>query len=376
MFFVLIIVTIFLVLTGGFFYLRSLVGRALEFWGADTSSKRVKIIKYSIIIALLGVLAFLLTVPGMMVLHVILVAAFIDLVCLLIRLVIKKYPRAMKLICCTGILPAVIGVSMVIYGYVNMHNVVATEYTVTTEKDLGRDYKIVFLSDMHTGISLDEEEIQAMCNEISEQKPDAVILGGDIVDESTTREQMHRVFELLGGIDSKYGIYFIYGNHDIPRHPDLDSGDFSAEELKNTITSQGIKILEDEVVNLDGKIALIGHRDASFRGNEEISERESIENLTKSIDKNKLLILLDHQPREYERAKNSGVDLVVSGHTHSGQIWPAGWVTTLIAPNEQNYGHEIDGKFHTIVSSGVAGWGFPIKTEKRAEYLVLTLTSK
>jgi len=65
---------------------------------------------------------------------------------------------------------------------------------------------------------------------------------------------------------------------------------------------------------------------------------------------------------------------MLSGHTHAGQIWPASWFTTLIAPNEQNYGIETDGNFSAIVSSGIAGWSFPIKTEKHAEYLIVTIT--
>ena len=375
MFIAIIIVALLLVLAGEFFYLRSLVGRILAYWGADVSRKSIKIIKYSIIAIFLGVSAFLFTVPGLICLHIILAAGFLDLLCLLIRKIIKKNPRVIKFITASAILPIIIGVSMVIYGYINMHNVVATEYTVTTEKPLGRDYKIAFLSDMHTGVSLDMEEIKAVCDEIGARELDALLLGGDIVDESTTKEEMEQIFSLFGNIKTKYGIYFVYGNHDIPRHPDLDSGDFSAQELERAITSQGIIVLEDEVAVLGEDITLIGHRDASFRGNEEISERESIENLIKLTDKSKFSLLLDHQPREYDSCKAAGVDLIVSGHTHAGQIWPAGWVTTLIAPNDQNYGHEVDGGFNAIVSSGIAGWAFPIKTEKRAEYLIITITN-
>ena len=374
MFFTLIIVAIVLVLTAEFFYLKSLVGRILAFWGADTSKKNVKAIKYAIILAMMSITAPLLTVVGMLGLHIVLAAMVIDLVCLIIRLIIKKNPRVLKFIAVSGILPIVIGCSMVLYGYINMHSVDATEYTVTTEKDLTRDYKVVFLSDLHLGVSLDMEGIQEVCNEISAIEPDILVLGGDMVDESTETEAMKQMFSLFGGVKTKHGVYFVYGNHDIPRHPELDSGEFSAQDLENAIVSAGITILTDDVVEIGGEITLIGHRDASFRGDDTADKRESIDDLMKQADKSKFALLIDHQPREYKQAKAAGVDLIVSGHTHSGQIWPSGWVTTLIAPNEQNYGHEVDGHFNSIVSSGVAGWSFPIKTEKHAEYLVITIT--
>ena len=374
MFIALIIAAIVLALTAEFFYLRNLVRRILAYWGADTDKKNIKIIKYTIIVSMLGITAPLLTIVGMLGLHILLTAMVLDLACLVIRLIIKKDPRIMKFITASGILPIVIGASMVLYGYINMHSVDATEDTVTTEKALTRDYKVVFLSDLHLGVSLDLEDIKEVCDEISALEPDVLILGGDIVDESSEKEEMQRMFALMGGVKTKYGVYFVYGNHDIPRHPELDSGEFSAQELENAIVSSGITILTDEVVEIGKEITLIGHRDASFRGDDNADKRESIENLMNQADKNKFALLIDHQPREYEEAKAAGVDLVVSGHTHSGQIWPCGWVTTLIAPNEQNYGHEVDGHFNTIVSSGVAGWSFPIKTEKHAEYLVITIT--
>lgn len=375
MFFALIIGAIVLVLTVEFFYLRNLISRILAYWGADTSQKNIKIIKYVIILAMMGITAPLLTVVGMIGLHIVLASMVIDLICLIIRLIIKKDPRILKFVAVSGILPIVIGVSMVLYGYINMHSVDATEYTVKTEKVLGRDYKVAFLSDLHLGVSLDLEGIKEVCDEISAHDPDILVLGGDIVDESTEKDAMKQMFALMGGVKTKYGVYFVYGNHDIPRHPELDSGEFSAADLENAIISAGITILTDDVVEIGGEITLIGHRDASFRGDDNADKRESIENLMKQADKNKFALLIDHQPREYDLAKNAGVDLVVSGHTHAGQIWPSGWVTTLIAPNEQNYGHEVDGHFNTIVSSGIAGWSFPIKTEKHAEYLIITITN-
>lgn len=373
MFFILIAIAIGLVLVIELFYFRHAMGKCLAYWGFDTKSKKIMAIKYSIIAVIMGASIGLFTVVGMAALYFLLCAMITEGVCLLIKLIAKRDFRVTRFLSSTLILPLVIGISTVVYGYANMYNVRATEYTVTSEKTLGRDYKIAFLSDLHAGVSLDFEELGKVCEEISQCGADMLLLGGDIVDESTTKEQMRKAFELLGSVKTEYGVFYVDGNHDIPRGPVTTKDDFSAQELNEAIEGAGIKILRDEVVNLGDDLVLIGHRDASFHGNEEITERETIENLMAKADEERYAVLVEHQPREYDRCKAAGVNLMLSGHTHAGQIWPAGLFITVVAPNEQNYGIETDGDFSAIVSSGIAGWSFPIKTEKYAEYVLVTI---
>lgn len=369
MFIVFTLVGISIILVAEFFYLKNLVPRAFAFWGLDLSKTGVKAARITVTAVLLFCSVLVFSIVGMSVLHFLAIFAIVDLLCLAIRLIIKKNPQGLKFISSSGIVPIILCTVVIVYGYVNMHNVIKTEYTVDSQKDLSREYKVAFVSDIHTGISLDSAEIQKMCEEINEQKPDILLLGGDIVDESTTKEEMKDVFLRLSKIKATYGTYFVYGNHDTMN---FGGGSFTKEELESTVTSLGITILTDDTVSIGDEILLIGRLDASFRGNKQ-EKRANLEAITKGLDKEKTLLLLDHQPREYEDAKSAGIDLIISGHTHGGQIWPAGLVTTLIAPNEMNYGYKADGSFHAIVSSGVAGWGFPIKTAKPCEYLIVTI---
>ena len=372
----LMIIAMIVLLVVEFFYLRHIIGRFLVYWRFDITKRKTAYIKYSIITVIMGISLILLTVPGMIVIHFIIASLVFELFGLLVKVISRRDFKVVKFISTSLAVPLVISVSMVIYGYFNAHNVVATEYTVTTEKALGRDYKIAFLSDVHMGVSLDFDEIKEMCDEISSFSPDMLLLGGDLVDESTTKEEMQKLFELLGNVKTTYGVYFAFGNHDAPRNQEMNESEFTEKELLDTMGANGIVVLQDQWVNLGDDLVLIGHRDAYFRGNDQIDEREDIETLMGAVDKNRYSILLEHQPREYERNKNAGVNLMLSGHTHAGQIWPCGWLTQLLAPNEQNYGMETDEDFCGIVSSGVAGWSFPVKTEKHAEFLIVTLTEK
>ena len=70
------------------------------------------------------------------------------------------------------------------------------------------------------------------------------------------------------------------------------------------------------------------------------------------------------------------IDLSLSGHTHAGQIWPTGQLGELIGVNELNYGYRQDGDYQVIVSSGIGGWGYPIRTGGHSEYVVITLNTK
>ncbi len=371
---VFLIIAVCLVLAGEFLYLRRYLRIALDFWGADQSKKPFVIGKYAFIALFMASTVMVFSVVGIGALHIFAIAAIMDLAYILVRLIIKKRVRALDFIVHSGIFPVLLGVGMMIYGYINMHTVVMTEYTVHTDKTLDRDYKVAFVSDMHIGVSLDLEDFQEMCDEISAQSPDVLLLGGDIIDESTPFSDLVAVFGMLGKVKARYGVYYVYGNHDYPSRS-INSRDYTQNELENVITSSGITILTDDIVSIGSHLAIVGRRDSSFKGDDRINERVSISDLMKGTSKDKFILVLDHQPREYDNCKALGVDLIISGHTHGGQIWPAGLVTTLLAPNEMDYGHKEDDGFNAIVSSGVAGWSFPVKTSKYAEYLIITLTN-
>lgn len=267
----------------------------------------------------------------------------------------------------SGVIGAAAVAFVFIYGFWNMHQIHVTEYDITSAKlEEGESLDIAVISDLHLGTSMDAGGLLKWCGEIEGQSPDMLLLAGDIFDEHTKKEEMEQAAEILGDVQSTYGTYYVFGNHD-PNHYRSDS-EYTAEELRLTLEEAGVKVLEDEAVLLTPGVCLIGRKDASTNG------RESAEVLTEGLDEDVFKILLDHQPGKLKENEGAGFDLQISGHTHAGQIWPTGPLMELMGINEINYGHRRLNTLDVIVSSGIAGWGYPVRTGGHSEYVMIHLS--
>ena len=269
----------------------------------------------------------------------------------------------------SGMLPIAITIAVLVFAHWNIQHVVETRYTIETDKQIRSEgYHIAFISDLHAGLTLNSEDLQKYAKQIAEQRPDMVILGGDIVDEGTTLECMQLTFRVLGSIPSEFGTFYVYGNHDRSNY--WGECDYTTQQLDEAMREANVKVLSDEVVQLTDDLILIGREDASFGGNR---DRASSVKLLMAVQQEDFLLMLDHQPLELSINRDLGVDLQLSGHTHAGQIWPIGWFSEYLEINELTYGHhEMEG-FHAIVSSGMAGWGYPFRTSGRSEYVTIDI---
>jgi Predicted phosphohydrolases len=298
------------------------------------------------------------------------------LLCDLAKAVVKRinkgktirYPGWIKLAYKLGAVALLLTCAVFVYGKYNMYHVVQTDYDVTVDKSLSRDYTIALIADLHYGISLDAGGLQTTAGSIEAVSPDFVILCGDVVDESTTLAQMKEAFSILGGIKARYGVYYVYGNHDAGtfRSPP----NFTQDQLSQTIENCGITILTDESVLINDEILLIGRKDRQF------GERMSIDELTKDADFTNFLLVADHQPNDYVNLDKAGCDMIVSGHTHGGQIFPFGVLGELSGANDMTYGYRKVGNLNAFVTSGIAGWGFDLRTEKHSEYVLIHIKGK
>ncbi len=262
-----------------------------------------------------------------------------------------------------GLVPVALTAGLFVYGADNMAQIRETRYTLTTQKPIRQEgWRIAFLSDIHYGTIQDEALVETYVEQINALAPDIIVLGGDIVEEGTTPEAMREVFAKLGKLRATYGVYFVYGNHD--RHMAPVANSYSEAELAAAIEENGIIILQDETLLLEGELYLIGREDAS-------RSRVGISALAQDAPENAYVISLDHQPKNPEASAVAGVDLTLSGHTHGGQIFPAGYVLELFGG--MPYGLYQTGSHSAIVSSGFAGWGFPIRTQGHCEYVIVDI---
>ena len=351
-------------------YLYQKVKAAVLCFATRWSSKNQRIITIIVTLLLIVPAIRIFGIWFIVLLHLIVFLLITDGIVIIIKKSRKNknWSRVCKKIYCSGVIAVVLTAVVIGYGRYNIFHVVRTEYTLQTQKDIQTEgYRLVLLSDLHYGVSMSDEQLQKVADRISRENPDIVVLDGDIVDENTTSEQMKSAFHILGTIDSKYGIYYTYGNHDKNNYSTTPN--YTADQLAETIKRNDIQILEDDTAVINDEVVLIGRVDRGY-GNE---NRQTIFDLTSKLDKKQEWVVLDHQPADYENVKKTGCDIILSGHTHAGQIWPAGLFASLFHFDELNYGKIQRENLNAVVTSGIAGWGYPIRTEKHSEYVVLNI---
>ena len=270
-----------------------------------------------------------------------------------------------------GLLAAIIFAVIIIGSVYGMNHIELTEYNLTTEKIDNESYSILFVSDVHYGTVQDTQLVKDNILKMNKLKPDIIVLGGDIVDERTTKEEMQEIFEEFGKLNSTYGTYYIFGNHDRqPYVTDYENGNrtFTDSDLNQSIEKNGIKILNDDKITINNDIILVGRSDAEW---EDSANRIDVDEILNESDLSKYLIVLDHQAVEDEKNAKECIDLQLSGHTHGGQIFPYGMIYDLTG--RLNYGEYEFGDMKQIISSGLTGWGWPMRNEAKCEYVLINI---
>lgn len=361
----------FLLLLGTYQFIT--IRRLLKFYGADVKKKGVLAVNICLTAILVFLCLNLFRTRGVMLLHMTCFFFLTDVAAFLVRRFNRKkeHGRAyirLKILYQCGVVPVLLTAVVFVYGWLNMNQIRQTYYQVKTEKAVG-NYRIALLTDIHYDSVQDTEVLKGKIDEIDQQEPDIVILGGDIVEEGTSKEKMQEVFQMLGSLNNKYGVYYVYGNHD--RQPYTRHRTFSDAELEEAVLAGGISILEDSYTEIGEDLILAGRGDAAWGATR---QRASSEEILRGADHEKYIIMADHQPIEAAENAAQGVDLELSGHTHAGQIWPMGLLTEWAGA--LNYGMYQEGNCNVIVSSGVAGWAYTVRTGEHCEYVIVDVVAR
>lgn len=258
-------------------------------------------------------------------------------------------------------------------GWVLANHVWHVEYILETDKKVGK-LRIVQIADSHVGNTFDGEGFAEQVKRIQAENPDIVVITGDYVDDDTSKEDMITACVALGTLKTTYGVYYAFGNHDKGYYGSEYRG-YSGDDLIAELEKNNVRVLQDETVLLDNRFYLIGRQDRSEDQRGE-SPRASMEELTADLDADKYSIVLDHQPHDYDAQAAAGVDLVLSGHTHGGQLFPFHRMGQWTGVDDKSYGIEKRGNTNFIVTSGISDWAIKFKTGCKSEYVVVDVQGK
>ena len=312
-------------------------------------------------------------------LYLILYVALIDLLRWIYSKVFKdKYNDFYARLICTLLIIVLTGATS-IYGIINAKIVRTTEYEITINKDGGnfKEMTIAMFGDPQFGYNIGEYHLKQAVDIINKNDVDIVCVVGDIFDNQYSAiKHPDKLIELFNQIKSKYGMYAVLGNHDV-EEPILCGFTFNDDDIENKLASKemldfikksGMVLLYDENVIINDSVNLYGRADQERPNLGNITRKESGD-IFKEVDTTKPLFVLDHEPREYDELEKAGVDLMMAGHTHDGQLWPTKIATDIIWENA--YGLWVKNAFHAITTSGLGLFGPNMRVGTIAEVCII-----
>lgn len=236
-----------------------------------------------------------------------------------------------------------ISVGIIIYSILNAAKLCVKKISINA----GTDLKIVQLSDIHLG-SVSINHLKRIINKTNAANPDMVLITGDLVD---SRQRMDdEILELLNQINAE--TFMVSGNHE-----NFIGFDKIAEILQKT----KIRVLRNESVYCKG-VQIIGIDDSG----DEYQVAKQLANIP--VDRSAFTILMYHRPQGLEAAANAGIDLMLSGHTHNGQIIPFNYMVRLKYDKLKGLFHKDKCKLY--VTTGTGTWGPKMRLGSQNEIVV------
>jgi len=248
-----------------------------------------------------------------------------------------------------------------ITGYITATNVKIVKHELVSNKV--DNLKIVQISDNHIGYMNSKKQFDKIVRKIAKINPDLLLITGDFIENENNYAQKKDIGKSLRSLSIKYGIWAVKGNHEYIAGPD---------NSLHYMNSLGIKVLRDEIVELGESILLIGQEDIAVHryGGVRLSLDELLEPVKEKLH-DKYIIVMSHQIPDHSFYENKNLDLVLSGHTHNGQIFPYNFVVKKIY--DIGYGLVRRGESVFYVSSGTGIWGPPMRLCTKSEIVVFEI---
>lgn len=309
--------------------------------------------------------------------------ALSDLIKILLRacnLLPNNIYNSDKVFALVGSIVLFIVLSLSAYGIIHAHKLNVVTYDVDIKKTCANtnSLKIVLISDLHLGYSVGTKEVEDMVEKVNAQNADLVVVAGDIFDNDYDAIlEPDKVSKLLSSMKSTYGTYGCYGNHDVEERllggfsVDITNSHLRDNDMLEFIKKSNIKMLLDEYVTINDDFYLVGRLDIEKTGLNNSNTRLSASELLDNLDKNKPIIVIDHQPKKLKELANAGCDLDLSGHTHNGQLFPGNVVSRVVCENV--CGIKKVGNMTSVVTAGVGLWGPDMRVGTTADITVVNI---
>ncbi|MED4602060.1 metallophosphoesterase [Paenibacillus validus] len=256
---------------------------------------------------------------------------------------------------------------LLLVGSWNAWNPIVRRYDIEIAKPGGgrKELRIAAASDLHLGTMVGKRHLSRLTERVASLAPDLILLPGDVLDDSIEPFVRENMAEVMSGLRAPLGVYAVLGNHEY-------IGGHIAEYVER-MRAIGIDVLLDRVVEFEDGLYVAGRKDhavESFTNEGRLTVDALLE--SSNVDRSKPIILMDHQPHQLGAAAEAGVDLMLSGHTHRGQMMPNHLITRRLF--ELDWGYLRKGVMHAIVSSGFGSWGPPLRIGSRSELLDIRVT--
>lgn len=231
-------------------------------------------------------------------------------------------------------------------------------------------FKIVQLSDLHCGWHVPQSHIDRAIDAAHAEQGDLIAVTGDFVHKGY--KHVRRAAAAVGRLTAPHGVFAVLGNHDfavrnalgVRRYPDLHHA------VSTALNDHGVRVLRNEGLHLERGGARIG-----LAGVDDLWSRAcDLESALDHLPVDAPRILLAHNPRTVEKLNGRRCDLVLSGHTHGGQVFLPGLGRPFLGKRARQFAcglYRLD-KTHLYVNTGI-GFGFRFRYNARPEIAVLTL---
>lgn len=269
-----------------------------------------------------------------------------------------------------------------LWGIYSATHVRDTCYEISIDKDGGKldELDIALAADLHLGYTIGPDMMRQMVEKINAGQPDIILIAGDIFDNDYDAiEDPEELISILSELQSKYGVYAVYGNHDAAEKI-LAGFTFPSSEKKMSdprmdefLKRAGIRLITEETLLIDDSFYLVGRADEERPGRG-IDERKSPSQIMRELDASKPVIVMEHEPKFLQEVADAGVDLHLCGHTHDGQTFPASLTTDIVWENSAGYLKK--GNMHSIVTSGVGLFGPNMRLGTKSEVVHINVHFK